>query len=301
MKLRTLVFSGCGTRLIGHAGFIKSVSEHYDLEEVENFAGTSAGSFIASGLVLGYTPFEIKELLSKINYLNISNIDPDLLFNYFNGLGVDDGDKLEKLIKLIIEKKTGNSNITFGELYEKTNKFLMISVTNLTSKKIEYISKDTYPDMPLYLAIKMSSSIPYYFTPVLWNNEMYVDGAILDNFPIDTFDLSETLGMYMKKSDSEKEEIDNVLSFSLAILSTLLRNRETDLLDKYKDNTVVYDSDISMVEFKLSVEDRNMLFDEVYTLTNSFIERLKEKESEINNNEHSNEEGTSSEKESDTE
>ena len=107
--------------------------------------------------------------------------------------------------------------------------------------------------------------------------------------------------MYMKKSDSEKEEIDNVLSFSLAILSTLLRNRETDLLDKYKDNTVVYDSDISMVEFKLSVEDRNMLFDEVYTLTNSFIERLKEKESEINNNEHSNEEGTSSEKESDTE
>ena len=74
MKLRTLVFSGCGTRLIGHAGFIKSVSEHYDLEEVENFAGTSAGSFIASGLVLGYTPFEIKELLSKINYISMKKI-----------------------------------------------------------------------------------------------------------------------------------------------------------------------------------------------------------------------------------
>ena len=43
------------------------------------------GCFIATGLVLGYTPSEIRELLSKINYLNISNIDPDLLFNYFNG------------------------------------------------------------------------------------------------------------------------------------------------------------------------------------------------------------------------
>ena len=75
---------------------------------MQNFAGTSAGVFIATGLVLGYTPSEIRELLSKINYLNISNIDPDLLFNYFNGLGVDDGDKLSKnylLIKLIIEKK----------------------------------------------------------------------------------------------------------------------------------------------------------------------------------------------------
>ena len=300
MKLRTLVFSGCGTRLIGHAGFIKSISENYNLDEVQNFAGTSAGCFITTGLVLGYTPSEIRELLSKINYLNISNIDPDLLFNYFNGLGVDDGDKLEKLIKLIIEKKTGNSNITFSELYSKTNKFLMISVTNLTRKKIEYLSKDTYPDMPIYIAIKMSCSIPYYFTPVIYNNEMYVDGAVLDNFPIENFDISETLGMYMKKSDNDKEVIDNVLNFSLAILATLLRDRETCLLDKYKDNTVVYSSDISMVDFKLSIENRNRLFDEVYELTNNFIERLKEKESEIDN-EHSDEEGTTDKENSDNE
>ena len=94
--------------------------------------------------------------------------------------------------------------------------------------------------------------------------------------------------------------VDNVLNFSLAILATLLKDRETCLLDKYKDNTVVYSSDISMVDFKLSIDDRNRLFDEVYELTNNFIERLKEKESEIDN-EHSNEEGTTDKENSDNE
>ena len=41
MKLRTLVFSGCGTRIIGHAGFLKCIEGYYNLSEVNTFAGTS--------------------------------------------------------------------------------------------------------------------------------------------------------------------------------------------------------------------------------------------------------------------
>ena len=50
---------------------------------------------------------------------------------------------------------------------------------------------------------------------------MYVDGAVLDNFPIENFDISETLGMYMKKSDNDKEVIDNVLNFESCYFSNI--------------------------------------------------------------------------------
>ena len=34
MKLRTLVFSGCGTRIIGHTGFLKCIEQNFDLSEL---------------------------------------------------------------------------------------------------------------------------------------------------------------------------------------------------------------------------------------------------------------------------
>ena len=71
-------------------------------------------------------------------------------------------------------KKTGNSNITFSELYSKTNKFLTISINLMKRRMNTYL--DTYP-YAIYIAIKMSCSIPYYFTPI-YNNEMYVDGVV---------------------------------------------------------------------------------------------------------------------------
>ena len=44
MKLRTLVFSGCGTRIIGHTGFLRCIEQNFDLSQVTNF--TQYGSMV---------------------------------------------------------------------------------------------------------------------------------------------------------------------------------------------------------------------------------------------------------------
>ena len=38
----------------------------------------------------------------------------------------------------------------------------------------------------------MSGYIPFYFTQLEWQGCLYVDGALIDNFPIKNFDLNET-------------------------------------------------------------------------------------------------------------
>ena len=303
MKLRTLVFSGCGTRIIGHAGFLKCIEGYYNLSEVNTFAGTSAGSFIALFMTLGYTPSEIYELLIGLDYLKISSIDTDLLLDYYSNFGVDNGDKAVKLIKLLIQKKVGNPEITFGELHSLTGKTLVIATTNITRECIEYISHETNPDLPVYLGIKMSGSIPFYFTPVEWKGCLYVDGALLDNFPIQNFNLSETLGMYVKQLNPPADKIPDLLTYTISILGTILKTNENNLIDKYRENLVLIENKESMLDFKLSREKRHIIFDMAFNATKEFIDKLHEKERlrkqrEVElENEHTNEKRTETEEE----
>ena len=298
MNLRALVFSGCGTRIIGHTGFLCCIEKHFDLSLVDTFAGTSAGSFIALCMALGYKPKELFDLLVELDYLKVSNIDADLLLDYYSKFGVDDGEKAMKLVKLVISKKTNNSEITFKELYELTGKTLLVATTNVNKECVEYITHETFPDLPVYLGIKMSGSIPYYFTPVRWNGCLYVDGALIDNFPIKNFNLDETIGMYVKKHDPPPEDITDLLNYTMSILGTLLKVSENDLLSKYADNAVVIENEESMLDFKLSREKRQLIFDMGYKATEEFIQKLLEKErlrkqieEETNNSdEYSNEE-----------
>ena len=308
MKLRTLVFSGCGTRIIGHTGFLCCLEKHFDLNEVNTFAGTSAGSFIALCMTLGYKPKELFELLVELDYLKVSNIDADLLLDYFSNFGIDNGEKMMKLVKLIISKKTNNSDITFSELYKMTGKTLMVATTNVNKESVEYITHENFPDLPVYLGIKMSGSIPYYFTPVKWKDCLYVDGALIDNFPIKHFNIDETLGMYIKKKDPPNENINDLISYTMAILGTLLKVSEHELLDKYRDNIIIIENEEFILDFKMSREKRQKIFDMAFSTTEDFIQKLLEKErlrkqeeELIEKNEHSNEERNENEEEHNTE
>ena len=72
---------------------------------------------------------------------------------------------VKKILTTFIKSKNLSVDITFKELYELTRKLLIITGTNLTKKQGEYFSFLTTPDMKLIDAIRISTSIPFYFTP----------------------------------------------------------------------------------------------------------------------------------------
>jgi NTE family protein len=102
----------------------------------------------------------------------------------------------------IIDEKTGNSNITFEELYNKGFKDLYITATVLNHQKLVVLSRFTYPRMRVKDAVRISASIPFYFEAVFVNDEgkiikhpkkkdsltVMVDGGLVGNFPIHMFD-----------------------------------------------------------------------------------------------------------------
>ena len=122
----------------------------------------------------------------------------------------------EKTLAGTVEKRSssgwknlslGNVALTFGELHalhlnDSRYKDLFVTATNLTSQKAETFSWITHPTMKIGTAVRISISVPLYFTAVFLDSagnpvrkpklsehyQVYVDGGILANYPVQVFD-----------------------------------------------------------------------------------------------------------------
>jgi len=95
---------------------------------------------------------------------------------------------------------------------------LQIGVTNLTKNKFELLNNVTSPELPIHTAISASIAIPFIFEPIIINNDIYCDGGVLDNLPIDT-----VINMYNIIDTNEENDTNDT-------------NEENDTNDKNKEN-----------------------------------------------------------------
>ena len=186
INLKHLVLSGGGLLGISYIGLFKYFEEKNYIKTIESITGSSAGAIFGSLLALGYTSNELNLIVKQMVFKDYLQINIDSILNFTRKKGFDSGNKLNLFIKKCIYNKTNNENFTFIQLYEKYNINLQIGVTNLTQHKFELLNKDSYPDLPIHTAISASIAIPFILEPIIINNDIYCDGGILDNLPIDS-------------------------------------------------------------------------------------------------------------------
>jgi len=190
----TLVLSGGGSRGIAYVGCIKILVAFDILTYIRNYVGCSIGSLIVTLLCCGYTFNELETLMLDFDYIKLQDLD---FINFFVQFGIDSGNKLELFIDKLIEKKTKIKNCTFAQLYTFNSKNLVINTTCLSTQSILYCCHSTTPDLIISKACRMSCSIPFLYTPVKYNNQLYIDGAVMDNFPIYYLKNTKTLGIQL--------------------------------------------------------------------------------------------------------
>lgn len=203
MAIKNLVFQGGGVKGIAYVGALQVLQAQDLLRSVEQVAGTSAGAITAALVAVGATADEMNSILSSTDFASFMDgkgwIIGDTV-RMVREFGIYKGDEFEQWcrqqIGTITARATGQSqpDLTFGQLAvlaEKTpgsfRKLFVIS-TNLTRQTAEVFSAKTYPDLPLWKAVRMSMSIPLFFEAVRFNGNVYVDGGISWNYPIDLFD-----------------------------------------------------------------------------------------------------------------
>lgn len=180
MGYDTLVLSGNSTNAIFTLGALQRLFEENVLikNELNTYVGTSSGSFISLLLSLNLEPIDILACIcvnksySKISSYNFTNLGYDgiLKFEY-----------IENEVENWIVSKIGYVP-TLLEIKERFGKKLYFVTFNMTDAKKEYVSWETYPNISVIKAARMSSSFPFIFSPFEWENKFYVDGGIVDNF-----------------------------------------------------------------------------------------------------------------------
>lgn len=224
--IKNLVLAGSGARGIVYTSCLKILDKYKFLENLEMIVGTSMGAIIGTLYNIGYNGKILEKLFTEINLQKSLKISEDNLVNYFNVCGVMNfRDSLLKIIKKFFKHKNIDNNITFIELYEKTKIKLVITGTNLTKGNLEYFNYETTPNMSVILANKISACIPCYFTPIRYNNCVYVDGGVLNNFPINYIsndDRKNTIGLYTDKDNYNNLDIENnIIDYIITIYESI--------------------------------------------------------------------------------
>ncbi len=249
----TLVLSGGGIKGLYYIGVIKKLEELDIIKNIKNYAGTSIGAFFSALIAIGFTSKELAEFLMLFNITRIKKTNYNNFFSFF---GIDNGNNLKIILEQMFELKGFNKNITFDEFYNKTKKNLIITGVCINEKICHYFNHNNYPKMEIIDAIRISTSIPLYFTPVQYNNKFWVDGGIIDNYPIDLFkdNLNKTLGIYLFE-EIKYSEINNIEDFLSCVIQSFSKGIDKKSICGFENNTIILKTDnIGIIDLNITKE-----------------------------------------------
>lgn len=205
-----LVLSGGGVKFIGLVGAIVALMDAgYSIKRI---SGVSAGSVVAAILAAGskdgqLTSAEMKELAFSVPLHKWRDAAPVPFLGAAWGLVRDTSMYRGDAAHDWIRSELKNLGITsFGDLVldedpldERCYK-LVVTVADLTASQLVRLPWDYQrlygldPDeQPVAEAVRASMAIPFFYRPVKLTGvsgatSTLVDGGVLSNFPIDTFD-----------------------------------------------------------------------------------------------------------------
>lgn len=182
--VKKLVLAGGGLRGLAYIGAISALRKLRILENVETVLGCSIGAIFALLIVLNFSDEELYDFLLHFHYDQLKDLN---FFKIMSEWGLESGSKIETFLLNLIKRKTGLFDPTFAELYQKTNISLIVNAVALDEFELYFFGNSETPNMKVVKAIRASISVPGLFIPVRYDSHIFVDGALLNNFPIDYF------------------------------------------------------------------------------------------------------------------
>ena len=226
MQIETVCLAGGGVRAACMLGCLMQFQEGGHLRHVKNLVGTSSGAVVAAALALGKDMREVFDV-GVMAFRYEPDVDLDLLDTKF---GLDTGKSVDMWIRAVLGDR--GSMLTFRQVLDQFGRSLVVCCTNVTRRKPVYFSAVDHPDMPIGTALRMSCSIPFLFGCVQHGGELFCDGAVCDNFPLDvasglTNSGGEVLGVRYGGSGGEGRScsVDTMDAYFKALLECMVSNQ----------------------------------------------------------------------------
>jgi predicted acylesterase/phospholipase RssA len=209
MVIKHIVISGGAYKGLYELGSLKYLAskKFYDIDNIKTLHGTSIGGFIAALLCFKIDWEIIDEYIIKRPWHKITNVSPLMIFDVLPKKGILGKEFFTSALEPLLKSKHYETNITLGELYEKSGIELYLYTIEMNSFELIPLSYKSHPDIELVEAIHMTCCLPFIFQPVWYDNSYYIDGGLINNYPIErclgfeNINANEILGLKFQISD----------------------------------------------------------------------------------------------------
>ena len=247
-----LVLSGGGARGIAHIGALQVFKENGIVPDI--LAGTSSGALVAALYAFGMEPVDILDFVKETEIFSLRKYAR-------NKPGFVDTEKFYD--RFLSSFKKDNFSIL-------TTPILVTATNLLTGDPV------VFSEGELIRPILASAAFPGVFAPVKIGDSYYVDGGVLNNFPVDLVKgrCQKIIGSYV--NPFEKRDYKD-FKHSLSVLERAYHIRASrDSLAKFKDCTLVI-SPSGLKRFNIfNLKDLDTIYQLGYESTLRALERQTE-------------------------
>jgi NTE family protein len=285
--IRNLVFQGGGVKGIAYAGALAALERRGAMASLRGVAGASAGAFTAMLVAVGCDAATIARIATGTDYPALEDhFDPLRLATSY---GLYRGDALHAWIAGAFATTGLAAATTFAGLQAARGVDLRVFATDLSLRDARKFSARATPDVAVVDAVRASMSIPLMFPAWRFpadrpDDHLYVDGGVVMNFPIDAFDVGDTIdpatvGFRLVHGGASPrpplEGFGHPLVYARALYESLLAAQVVDLDHAPAERSRCVDIDdfgISATDFHLPPAEQQRLYDAGFAATESFLD-----------------------------
>jgi len=241
MTIKHLVISGGGPSGFITYGAAKLLSKEqfWSIDDIKTIYGCSIGAYMGVILSLKYDWNTLDDYFIKRPWEKIIELSPSTLVESYLNKGIIGESFIKASIEPLLTAKNLEINITMKELYEYNNIEIHIYATNINSYNLSKIdiSYKTHPDIELVKALCMTTAYPFAFQPVMYEGDYYIDGGMLNNYPLDDCikdteckhdEILSFKNIWIIQKDYKIEENSNIFDYLFVLLRKMQRYVDTE-------------------------------------------------------------------------
>lgn len=186
MTIKHLVISGGGPLGLKFLGALQHLENdgYWKLDDVESIYATSVGSIIGAFICLKYDWETLTKYIIERPWQDAFKVTAKQIFDSYYNKGLFDSQLAEVIFKPLLNAKNMELTITLKEFYEYTKIDFHIFTFELNKFETVELNYKTHPDLSLLKALTMSSALPGIFMPTIIDDNCFIDGGVMCNYPI---------------------------------------------------------------------------------------------------------------------
>ena len=274
MDIDTLILSGGSTKGISFIGSINYLIDNNYIDKKFNnirkiICVSASFLFVLIVILLEYDLDLIEQKIYIFDFEDMLDINDISLKNLVNDYGFINYNRTHIFIKEIIKERYNVDQMSLLKLYKISGIHIVVKVVNISEQKVEYIDHINNPKINILKLIQMTTCIPLLLKPTKYKGDLYLDGGLSGNCPIEVNDSNNYLCIEIKSVTSSSKEINSVIDY---IVNVWDMYSPDILIRKYDIHNIKIDLSELCIEvhnFKMNNSLKKTILDKGYEETKS--------------------------------